>query len=554
MSLSVREALQLPAFNLAQARVLAGEDSLDRPVRWVHAAELPDIAPLLKGGELLLTTGMGLRGSSAALRGRYVRQLAAAGVAGLIIELGRNFRSMPAEMVRQAQGAGLPLIELGHETRFVEITEQVHRVIMSRQYELLDRVEAINREFSDLLLGGAGVGQILHELSQAVGNPAILENTAHQVVAYAPQDGAAITGALARWEEHSRTGHAESEPGMVRHAETVTPHCTWVDIWLRHEPWGRIHVLETAIPRGDITSLVLDKASVAIGLSVLSQSDADHLADRAASAVISDLLQGRSGSAKELLQRARNLGSDLSGRGLVAVIAAATNLMAVAGSRALSEHDRQRVRLQLRSELRSALARTHCNSLLGLDGDRVLAIVAVPDHCPAPEILQQAALAVHRAMAAHYPELTVVVGASREARPDSLQRAFEEARVAVTFGHRGGVQDLYQFGNLGTYPLLLRLAQGPELAAFVESELGALLQHDTASGAKLLPTLRAYLAHAGRKSEAVVELRIQRRTLYARLERIERILGRSLDTQETRMCLSLALQGREILNGQLSRG
>ncbi|TAM91943.1 MAG: hypothetical protein EPN43_03380 [Jatrophihabitans sp.] len=215
MSLSVREALQLPAFAGADLQVLAGQDGLDRAVRWVHVAELPDIAALLKGGELLLTTGMGLRDIGAAHRRRYVRQLADAGVAGLVVELGRNFGQVPAEMVRAAAARGLPLVALSRETRFVEVTEQVHRAIMSRQYELFDRVDAINREFTNLLLGGASIGQILRQLSDAVGNPVVLENTAHQVVGFAPQDGVAVTTLLARWEEHSRTSHDEVGPGTV---------------------------------------------------------------------------------------------------------------------------------------------------------------------------------------------------------------------------------------------------------------------------------------------------------------------------------------------------
>ena len=552
VALSVREALELPAFGEARARVLAGHRQLDRPVRWVHVAELSDIAALLKGGELLLTTGMGLRDSSPALRRRYVRQLAEAGVAGLIVELGRNFAAMPSEMVRAAEDRGLPLVALEHETRFVEVTEQVHRAIMSRQYELLGRVEAINREFSNLLLGGASIQQILHQLFEAVGNPVVLENAAHQVVGSAPQDGAAIAGVLAQWEEHSRNGHDEAGSATVHVTDAAEPVCAWVGVWLRHELWGRIHVLERDGRLDDSTSLLLDRAAVAVGLSVLSQSDADHLSDRAASAVIADLLTGRYGSTRELFQRARNLGSDLSTGGLAALMVDATNLTAVANERRLTEQARQRIRLRLRAALRAALARQHCTGLLGLDGDRVLAIVAVTDRTGITAALERVATSFHAAVAAEYPDLSVVVGASRESQPDALQRAFEEARIAADFGSHSGVQEIYQFGNLGTYPLLLRLAQGPELAAFVESELGALLQHDTESGAKLLPTLQAYLAHAGRKTETVTALRIQRRTLYARLARIERVLGHSLDSQDTRTRLTLALQGRDILSGQAS--
>ena len=58
-------------------RLVAGEDGLDRAVRWVHISELADPTPWLSGGELLLTTGMNLTdaGSQRASRpGQPIRQ------------------------------------------------------------------------------------------------------------------------------------------------------------------------------------------------------------------------------------------------------------------------------------------------------------------------------------------------------------------------------------------------------------------------------------------------------------------------------------------------
>ena len=58
-TITVARALDLPALRAWPARGGdAGGDLLDRPVRWVHAGEAPNIAALLKGGELLLTTGL----------------------------------------------------------------------------------------------------------------------------------------------------------------------------------------------------------------------------------------------------------------------------------------------------------------------------------------------------------------------------------------------------------------------------------------------------------------------------------------------------------------
>src|SRR5215469_9142805 len=109
--MSVREVLGLPVFSDAQARVLAGEPNLDRSVRWVHVAELPDISYLPKGGELLLTTGMGIQ-QGEDVRRRYINELADAAVAALVVELGRNFSQMPAEMIAEARRRCLPLVAL----------------------------------------------------------------------------------------------------------------------------------------------------------------------------------------------------------------------------------------------------------------------------------------------------------------------------------------------------------------------------------------------------------------------------------------------------------
>jgi PucR family transcriptional regulator, purine catabolism regulatory protein len=551
MGMTVREVLVLPVLRGAEARVLAGEQHLDRSVRWVHVAELPDISYLLKGGELLLTTGMGIQ-QDEALRRRYINELADAGVAGLVVELGRNFARMPAEMITQARRRGLPLIALGREIRFVEVTEQVHRAIINQHYEMLDMVETISRDFTDTILGGASIGQVVRQLADIVGNPVILENSAHQVVEFAADSPAQAAALLPGWAEHSRAGHAVREPGRV-HREDGLPGCTWAEIWLRHEAWGRVHVLEYDERPGEMISLIMDRAAATLGLALLSQQDVAHLADRAGSALIADLHAGRYSSAAEILQRALSLGADLSGGRLVAVVVDLANLAVTAERRGLTEAERQRIRLQVMELLRAAIAEQGCTALTGIEGDRVLAVVAArPSPRPAASgpagVLTRVAGSLQRAVAAADGDLSVVVGVSRETSPEALRQAFEQAAEAAEFGRRsprGG--PAHHFGDLGTYHLLVRLAQGPELAAFIESELSPLLAHDARSSAKLIPTLEAYLGNACRKTDAARELWIQRRTLYGRLARIERLLGRSLDDQDTRTRLTLALQGLGLL-------
>ena len=131
--LSLRDVLALDAVRAGSPAVVAAPDRLDAPVRWVHVAELSDVGRLLRGGELVLSTGIALPSSAAGLAS-YVASLAGAGVAGLAIELGQRYLSaLPPALVSAAEARGVPLIAFEREVPFVEITEAVHARIIDAE-------------------------------------------------------------------------------------------------------------------------------------------------------------------------------------------------------------------------------------------------------------------------------------------------------------------------------------------------------------------------------------------------------------------------------------
>src|SRR5512141_3249337 len=107
MAVTVRDIVSIPGMPL---RLLAGESQTSRPVRWVHISELEDPTPWLKGGELILTTGMGL-GASPAKQRAYVSRLVDTKVAGLGFGLGFGHDKVPKTLIAEAQKHDLPLFE-----------------------------------------------------------------------------------------------------------------------------------------------------------------------------------------------------------------------------------------------------------------------------------------------------------------------------------------------------------------------------------------------------------------------------------------------------------
>ncbi|MCW3840854.1 PucR family transcriptional regulator ligand-binding domain-containing protein, partial [Micromonospora yasonensis] len=231
---TVREVLALVPVRHGAPRLVAGDAGLDRPVRWVHVAEVPDIATLLGGGELVLTTGIGLPADDAGLRA-FIGDLADVGVSGLVVELGRRYVSgVPRVMAAAAERRGLPLVELRRATPFVRITEAVHALIVDAQLTELRATEEIHQRFTELSVEGAEPAEVVRQAAELSGCPVVLENLSRQVLAYDPA-GESAELLLDGWEQHSRrirpTGRTAYDPDSGWLVTTVGA---------RGQDWGRL--------------------------------------------------------------------------------------------------------------------------------------------------------------------------------------------------------------------------------------------------------------------------------------------------------------------------
>jgi purine catabolism regulator len=545
MALTLQDILQFEIFHRADAEVVAGAGGLDRRVRWVHLSDVLEISHLLHGGELLLTTGMGLKDDPDVLR-RYIRELDDVGIAGVVIGLRRPFQRLPDCLIEEAERRAVPLILVHREIPYVEVTETVHSTIINQQYQLLDKAEKVSRAFAQLALRGASIGQIIDRVAQTLQNPVILEDRAHQVVECASYRGS-IDDLLGAWEMHSRSGHDWSTSEAVNLLDSK-PRCAWMPIVVRDEVWFRLHVLEQDTELDDMDRLLIDKAGWIIGFTLLAERDARQVGHHARGVLLRDILNGRYHSSQEILRRARALGADLSDKQLAALVVGARDGLAARVRQGSPEQDRAQVLRGIQEEVRRAIGLARCAGLTTLDGDRVIAIVGVPASEPLRDKLDEITQEAGRRILESHDCLKIAAGASSEVHIESLRRGFDEAGEALRAARSATPgTGVTHFQDLGLERLLLRLRDGSDLAQYVESELGPLLAHDASHGVPLIPTLRAYFEAGGNKSVAAKALHIERKSLYYRLDRIRSLLRHDLDAPEMSARIFLALRGLELL-------
>src|SRR5690242_13451990 len=197
MPLTVAEVVDLPVIKAGQPEVLSA-CRWDDQIRWVHVSDLADLSTLLQGGELVLTTGAPLRRS----RAKYLRGIAAAGAIGVIAELPRAV-SLPASAAAAAASANIALIVLHREIKFVEVTEAVHRRIVSDQFDAVAFDRRVHATFTALSMKRVSAPGIVEAAARMLDEPVVLEDLAHQALAVAPGPDTTAT-MLDDWENRSR--------------------------------------------------------------------------------------------------------------------------------------------------------------------------------------------------------------------------------------------------------------------------------------------------------------------------------------------------------------
>lgn len=488
--------------------VLCGGDLLDRPIRWLHSGDIYEIAPLLRDGDVLLTTGLGLAERTEAERRAYVRQLADRGVSAVVLELRRFFMTAPPEMLEEAEQVGLPIIGFRALVPFVEVIEAVNSTIIDVTVHRLRLTDHVSRALAEVLADGGGVGELIARLSAILDRPVTLTGPS----------GERLIDAGSGPEE----GEIEPEPS------------TRVPVVVNGAVWGWLLTL-FGDDENSVERVALERAAeiVALGLlrggwEAISRSANHHR-------LISALLSGQ-GDREGLRARASAAGLPLSAAGYVVALARDDD-----PSVALATLDRSAKAVHATAHPDGG--RHEPAPIVTAEADGVcctlLAVAASPGQVAARLSAELAGALTATGVAAVGPPVRTV---------EELVHCVAEARLVLGAARRVAPRTrVAEAAKLGVERALLRAYGVDGLARYVREKLGPLIDADEQRGTRLLDTLDAVLTSAEGKAEAARRLHLRRQTLYQRLQRIAQLLDADLDEPRTRADLLVALRARHLL-------
>ncbi|NDL58273.1 PucR family transcriptional regulator [Phytoactinopolyspora mesophila] len=539
---TVAEVLALPAMRRGAPQVVAGSNGLTKSVRWAHSAELSDIAHLLRGGELLMTTGIALPSDDTELAG-YANGLASVGVSGLVVELGRRWRSaLPPALVDACDHAGLPLITLSREAAFVTITQAVGELVVDSQLEELRTTERVHETFTELSVAGAGISEILAEVARLSGLPVILESIKHQVLGYDAAHEPARE-LLAEWAKRSRA---------VESTERTTYHQP--EGWLvtivgaRGDNWGRL-VLVSPEPPPRRHLVLLERAASTLALHRLLARDRESLERQTHRTLLAALSTSTPPDA-DVVDRCADAGVPLHARKLIGLA-----VLPHAGDAAPPATLTAQELVRDLAEATAGAARTsRVAALVAVTSDNVVGcLLSLSPTDDDRALVDSFAADIHRAAIELPRGLPVLVAAGTPVDGAGMAwRTLTEARqVASAAGRTSANRSCHRLHDVHLRGLLHVMIDDERLTAFTERELAALNTHDNKHGGTLLASLRTFVDHGGNKTAAAAASHLSRPAYYERLARIERILNVDLSDPETVTSLHVAILAQEILGRQL---
>lgn len=508
MDLSVREALEIDG--LKDAKLIAGGKGLDRLIYCVDISETPDAYKWVRPHEFLITAGYSIRDNLKAQL-LLLHSLAEVNGAGLAIKFGRFIGDIPKELSELADQLEFPLIGLPDDLPFIDITYPLMQHIVNAQAQRLAYSERIYLTLTKIALETNSLDALAKSLGDIL----------HQnIYIYAHHLRASVISELQN--------------------NQVFP------VEVKQKIYGYIAV-ETSQQLSEQDMIAIKHAQTLAALQLMNRELATESAWNEKRDFFDELISGKKHNMELLRARATEIGFSLAEKKYLCMVDV-DDFSQYLLQYKLTEQEAFNLRRTLFHIVQDELSVSYGvnQSLVVQQSDRVIAICPITlsekKQQDQGTQLKGALSKIHEKVSIMLHDITLTIGVSNEIqRLEDFSGAYQQVRrvVAISRKINGMGQDFFQ-KDAEVYLLLEKM----DVLPFYETTLSEL--ECAKNSTELLHTMEVYLACQGNLSETAGKLFIHRNTLRYRLSRIEGLLGKDLNSSETRFMLWLALKARQL--------
>lgn len=371
---------------------------------------------------------------------------------------------------------------------------------------------------TDAVEGGAGLPEILRAAARALDASLILIDRSATVLAVAARSPA-------------------DERSLMRDTDDVTT----LELKVAESPVGQLRMRSRA---DSSDNALLRLVTTLIASEVERVRAPERASEEAATSFQRALLARRIEDRDDLLARGKELGTDLSSGASVAVVRA--------HARTPTEDDWRRRLLAVAARGARSIASGSIASPTETNAGEIVLLVPDGDG----ETGRRVASAVLRELEAGLAGFAFAIGRSRRVEdPLDLQRAYNEALLAVNVVEGDSERTELAYEETGTYQLLLPYMSDPaELKRFYAETVRPLVAYDEQYETDLLGTLATFLDCDANVNATASRLITHRHTIRYRFERVRELTGLDVSSTDGREKLSLGLKAMRVLGIAAPRG
>lgn len=526
VKLSVQEILQNKHF--VSAKVVAGKAGLSRLVRWVHVLEVTSIENLLNGNELILSTGIGWKENKEGFVS-FIKQAIDSNAAGICIELGTYISTIPEEVIKLADAHHFPLIVFFKGVRFIDITQEIHSLLIKKHYQILSDLEEYSNRLNQLLLSSNPQQKILQ----------LLHEHLKMAVFYVSNEGKVQVISKQSQREQEKILQLLKDNQIPRHMNIAHQ-----SVQALNQTFADLFIISESEAITEFESLILDRSSIALAQSLLRELYIEEQRKAKESEWVRCWLEGEH-SDEQIHRYLSELEPNLKPNGCTVFLCKADNL-----DKIISEFTYLKVYFRSIFEQRGIFLLSYIEKnqmifilLNNLKTDDFKRRVQEGIDClKSSEFIKkqnfsQLEFSVgkfinHLSHVKHSYHTAKETLSIREKMPNELKEYFYE--------------DLYIFR------LVLAANEQGILRDFVSDYLGPVLLHDQQKNGELLKTLKIYLQCKGAKKETAEQLHIVRQTLYHRLDKLYELIGQDFMEPYKRQAIEVAISAYEYASASRS--
>lgn len=534
---------------MKNCRLIAGEEARNNVITRVNIMADPDVLNWVMEGEFLLTTAYFFKITSLEEQKELIREASGKQLSGIGIKVVPYLERLPDEILNLADHLRLPIVELDSDIPFGDIMTPIFKEIFNRQSVMLQKVENVHNDTMDVILKGGGVKEIVRVLMRSVENPVLIKDHYFEESIYDEQD--------------SETDYDELNKSVKKYFKTTSNHYRhvkktedrvqlgndYVDrvilpIMIRNNVHGHMIIFGTRRKITNFDILNLESALAIIALEFLKRISVQEVENKYKAEFFEDLISLDERRKEKAAERANYYRLQKDAWYSVLTIHLNEDPQTPGTSEELNQT------LGRMIYLIDAGCRTGGRIyLIANKGNNVNVLFMWDDKSSYEKEIRQLADGIERLLEQKMGTLDFRIGIGRPCPGiGSVWHSLRDAEKAVEAAKAYIGERIVEFEKLGIYKIFCQEHLKDELQSFYNSTLRELVEYDRKKDTEMVKTLQVYFETNGNLKRMSELLFTHYNTILYRINRIQEITAKNLESENDRYGLQTALKIMDILS------